>query len=91
MALIALVWNSHLYLYTLRILRYFSLGYALTYMTTYIALLIMFVTVVLEGNTWTHADLWTIMFSMFSGYMLVNAGPGAIVNGFVILKELTLN
>jgi hypothetical protein len=51
----------------------------------------MFVTVILEGNNWLHADLWTIMFSMLSGYMLVNAGPGAIINGFIILKELTLN
>jgi kynureninase len=51
----------------------------------------MFVTAILEGNQWVHADLWTIMFSMFSGYMLVNAGPGAIINFFIILKELTLN
>jgi hypothetical protein len=60
-------------------------------MTTYLAILIMFVTVILEGSNWSHADLWTIMFSMLSGYMLVNAGPGAIINGFIILKELTLN
>lgn len=51
----------------------------------------MFITVILEGDTWTHSDLWTIMFSMLSGYMLVNAGPGAIINGWIILKELTLN
>jgi len=89
--MIPLMWNSEIYLYDFRIWRYLSLGFAVSFILIYTGILTDFVNLVWVESALKDQNPFDVIRAVFAGFFVVFFIPNAWVNGFIILKELSLN
>lgn len=87
-----LLWNTDVYLYDLRILRYVSLTSAIVFNVLYFTGIcgeadLIFV----KGRMEKTDNPIDVFISLVTGYVLLDLAPTFYVNLLIALKELTLN
>ena len=87
-----LLWNEDIYLYDLRIIRYFVLLGAITFDFFYFGFFGMELDIVLiDGVHYKDNNLIELLLALIIGELLIYYAPTAVVNTFIILKEMTLS
>ena len=87
-----LLWNTDVYLYDLRILRYSSLASAFTFGLIYfIAICGEADLIFVKGKLQKTDSAIDIFLGLITGYIIVDLFPTFLINAFIVLKELTLN
>lgn len=87
-----LLWNDDLYLYDLRIIRYFVLLGAITFVGFYLfALAVELDLVLLEGKIYKQDSAAELILALIIGELLLYYAPSMLVNSLICLKEMTLN
>lgn len=90
--MLLLVWNNELYLYDLRIIRYFSEFMAAIFNVGYIMMVgIVLDLVYVKGSLEKDNNIYDLLMALYLGYNLFLHAPTFIVNFFIVAKELTLN
>ena len=87
-----LLWNTEVYLYDLRILRYISLFSAITFNVLYFTAIcgeadLIFV----KGRMEKTDNPIDVFLGLVTGYIILDLIPTAYVNFLIVLKEITLN
>lgn len=87
-----LVWNNSVYLYDLRILRYFSEIMAIIFNFSYVFMIgVTLDLIYVKGALEKDNNIFDVLMALYLGYNLFLHSPTFIVNFFIIAKELTLN
>ena len=92
-----LIWNTDIYLYDLRILRYLSELEAIVFNAIYILMIGTELDLIYNGRLGIgelnvdSSNLIDMFLAIFIGYMLIEYFPTFYVNTSIIIKEMTLN
>lgn len=87
-----LVWNSDIYLYDLRIIRYLSELYAIIFLLGFVLMSGVELDLVYVKGALDKSDsIYDLLSALFIGYNLALFAPTLIVSVIIIGKELTLN
>ena len=87
-----LIWNEDLYLYDLRLLRYFVVFLAIVFEFFYACGVSAELELVwLEGKIYKEDNAVELVLALVIGELIIYYFPTALINMFIIMKEMTLN
>ena len=87
-----LLWNEDLYLYDLRLLRYFVVFLAIVFEFFYACGVSAELELVwLEGKIYKEDNAVELVLALVIGELIIYYFPTALINMFIIMKEMTLN
>lgn len=95
--MLMLIWNFDIYLYDLRLLRYFSELQAIVFNAFYILMLGTELDLIYNGRLGLGelyvdaSNVFDMMLAVVIGYLLIEYFPTAYINTAIIVKEMTLN
>lgn len=87
-----LLWNDELYMYDLRIIRYFVLMEAIMFIISYFfSFAVLFDLVIVEGQIYYEDNLPEMLLALIIGELGIYYMPTALINMLIIMKEMTLS